>query len=79
MKPYYELCHHTLDLKLKTKGNLISKLSLSCQDQYVQGGYILVEWSLKTASLNIIVHDMLNLLYYEHWADKQRKFYIYLN
>ena len=30
-----------------------------------------------TAHLNILVHDMINLLYYEYWTDKQKYFYIY--
>ena len=29
--------------------------------------------SQNVASLNIFVHDMMNLLY-EHWTDKQKKF-----
>ena len=27
--------------------------------------------------LNILVHDMINLLYYEYWTDKQKYFYVY--
>ena len=30
-----------------------------------------------TSHLNILVHDMINLLYYEYWTDKQKYFYIY--
>lgn len=26
------------------------------------------------ASLNIFLHDVINLLYYSHWTDKQKKF-----
>ena len=29
------------------------------------------------ASLNILVHDVINLMYYEHWIDKQKHFYVY--
>ena len=27
-------------------------------------------------SLNILVHDLINLLYYEHWTDKRKYFYV---
>ena len=33
--------------------------------------------SQNVASLNILVHDMINLLYYEHWTGKQKYFYLY--
>ena len=33
--------------------------------------------SQNVALLNILVHDMINLLYYEHWTDKGKDFYIY--
>ena len=26
--------------------------------------------------LNTLVHDVINLLYYEHWTDKQKYFYV---
>ena len=28
-----------------------------------------------SAHLNILVHDMINLLYYEYWTDKQKYLY----
>ena len=28
-------------------------------------------------SLNILVHDVINLLYYEHWTDKYKYFYVF--
>ena len=28
--------------------------------------------SRNVAHLNILVHDMINLLYYEYWTDKQK-------
>ena len=28
--------------------------------------------------LNILVHDMINLLYYEYWTDKQKYLYVYV-
>ena len=28
------------------------------------------------AHLNILVHDVINLLYYEYWTDKKKYFYI---
>ena len=34
--------------------------------------------SQNVAHLNIIVHDMINLLYYEYWTDKQKYLYVYL-
>ena len=33
--------------------------------------------SRNIAHLNILVHDMINLLYYEYWTDKQK--YLYVN
>ena len=33
----------------------------------------------KYAHLNILVHDMINLLYYEYWTDKQKYLYVYQN
>ena len=30
-------------------------------------------------NLNILVHDMINLLYYEHWTDKWKYFYEYFD
>ena len=33
--------------------------------------------SRNVASLNLLVYDMINLLYYEHWTDKQKDFYVY--
>ena len=30
----------------------------------------------KYEHLNILVHDMINLLYYEYWTDKQKYFYV---
>ena len=32
----------------------------------------------KYAHLNILVHDMINLLYYEYWTDKQKYLYVHL-
>ena len=29
------------------------------------------------ASLNILVHDTIDLLYYEHWTDKWKYLYVY--
>ena len=34
--------------------------------------------SRSVAHLNILVHDVINLLYYEYWTDKQKYFYVYL-
>ena len=31
--------------------------------------------SRNVASLNILVHDVINLLHYEHWTDKRKYFY----
>ena len=28
---------------------------------------------------NILVHDVINWLYYEYWPDKQKYFYVYEN
>ena len=32
--------------------------------------------SQNVALLNILVHDVINLLYYEHWTDKYKYFYV---
>ena len=32
---------------------------------------------LNTIRLNILVHDVINLLYYEHWTDKYKYFYVF--
>ena len=32
--------------------------------------------SRNVAHLNILVHDMINLLYYEYWTDKQKYLYV---
>ena len=29
------------------------------------------------SSLNALVHDVINLVYYEHWTDKPKYFYVY--
>ena len=34
--------------------------------------------SRNVAHLNILVHDMINLLYYEYWTDKQKYLYVYI-
>ena len=31
------------------------------------------------ATLNIFVHDVINLLHYEHWTDRRKYFHIYKN
>ena len=31
-------------------------------------------YSRNVASLNILVYDVINLLHYEHWTDKQKHF-----
>ena len=33
--------------------------------------------SRNVAHLNILVHDMINLLYHEYWTDKQKYLYVY--
>ena len=33
--------------------------------------------SQNLAHLNILVHDEINLLYYEYWTDKQKYFYVH--
>ena len=35
-------------------------------------------FSWNVESLNILVHEVINLLYYEHWAIKRKYFYIYI-
>ena len=39
-------------------------ISLSCHEQVSLSG--------------LLVHDMINLLYYEYWTDKQKYLYVYL-
>ena len=33
--------------------------------------------SRNVAHLYLLVHDMINLLYYEYWTDKQKYLYVY--
>ena len=33
-----------------------------------------ISWNV--AQLNILVHNVINLLYYEHWTEKQKYFYV---
>ena len=33
--------------------------------------------SRKVTSLSILVHDVINLLYYGHWTDKRKYFSVY--
>ena len=42
-------------------------ISLSCHEQVCLS---------ELAHLNILVHDMINLLYYEYWTDKQKYLYV---
>ena len=37
------------------------------------------QWCIKgfPLSLNILVRDVINLLYYEYWTDKQKYFYVH--
>ena len=35
--------------------------------------------SRNVAHLNILVHDVINLLYYEYWTDKQKYLYVFQN
>ena len=39
-------------------------ISLSCHEQVCLSG-------LNVAHLNTLAHDMINLLYYDYWTDKQ--------
>ena len=34
--------------------------------------------SRNVASLNILSHDVMNVLYYEHWTDWRKHFYVYI-
>ena len=34
--------------------------------------------SRNVAHLNILVHDVINFLYYRYWTDKQKYFYVYI-
>ena len=43
--------------------------------------YVYTSWtsiSRNVAYLNTLVHDVINLLHYEHWTDKQKYFYVYM-
>ena len=42
-------------------------------EDYRQGVFQLAK---TIAHLNILVHDMINLLYYEYWTDKQKYLYV---
>ena len=47
-------------------------------NKYVERGYISRDDGeiilRNVGSLDILVHDVINLLYYEHWTDKQNIF-----
>ena len=36
-----------------------------------------MSWKPTLAHLNILAHDMINLLYYEYWTDKQKCLYVW--
>ena len=72
---------------IKTTYNGINQLgitiSLSCHEQVcLMSLHFAKYWrywrsiSQNWASLNIFVHDVLDLLYYEHWTDKRKHFYV---
>ena len=53
-------------------------------NNYVWVGYVsrdtspmMGEVSRNVAHLNILVHDVINLLHYEYWTDEQKYFYVY--
>ena len=33
-------------------------------------------YHVMNSHLNLLVHDMINLLYYEYWTDKQKYLYV---
>ena len=59
-----ELFHSTKELVDKTrKGENVSSLKVV--------EVVLVQYNL----VYLLVHDVINLLYYEYWTDKQKYFY----
>ena len=77
------------DKKLKTLNNN-NTISLSCHEQVCLLRLRFQKYfshqpddgrsiSQSVASLNMLAHDMINLLYYEHWTDKWEYFYVYFN
>ena len=42
-----------------------------------KGDYNTISLSCHEQVCNILVHDMINLLYYEYWTDKQKYLYVY--
>ena len=61
-------------------------ISLSCHEQVCFSGLRFERFfshhrgrsiSRNVAHLNVLVQDMINLLYYEYWTDKQKYFYVY--
>ena len=60
------------------KLTLYYNMSLSRHEQVCLSG-LCFERSISRniTHLNILVHDVINLLYYEYWTDKQKYFYVY--
>lgn len=66
--PFFENVTHPL--KDKRHGDFIGKTSSPNDGRNV--------WEIfrNVASLNVLIHDVINLLYYEHWTHKRKYFYI---
>ena len=43
--------------------------------EFLKAPFLVLHFSC-FAHLNILVHDMINLLYYEYWTDKQKYLYV---
>ena len=51
-------------LQIYARFTRCNTISLSCHEQVCM------------AHLNILAHDVINLLHYEYWTDKQKYFYV---
>ena len=49
------------------------KIFIDTDNKLVDGRSI----SQNVASLHILVHDVINFLYYEHWTEERKYFYVY--
>ena len=58
----------------KAKGHILKSCRFFNNIIRLSDDGIIVSWN--KASLNILVHAVINLLYHEHWTDKRK--YIYL-
>ena len=53
---------------------MLRRIKNSEYNKFIMSWTSMFKWAV--AHLNILVHDMINLLYYEYWTDKQKYLYV---